>query len=354
MEVATQEKKKRIKRVFSGIQDFVHLWAHQSQDEAKSRNAYFEGEVIYSYGRHFPIARIFNQKGKGTTVFFTTRTYSNTTAGHISCVRRAIDHLDIIYMQRVITEDAEYLHKKASYAYLHKDNVAAMVVEISNAIHDFKNRRTVWTKQTKLREARSEAANLEKYINFFKIRTKVGKKVLDLINDVRSDKYYEQINEFQEREEKRKKWEEEHPTAAQERRRKAREAKDRAELKANAERIEKWRNFEPYIYHPYERGRRGYRYSGNRPDLLRYDPEKNRIETSQRVEVPAEAARRFYFYIKAVIARGGCVTTETCGYEIVGFSVKEITEEHIRVGCHRILMSEVEAMAEKLKWNQNG
>jgi hypothetical protein len=72
----------------------AHVWAAQSQDDARNpqRNFYFEGDTIYSYGRHFPIARFVDGK---RAVLFTTRTYSNTTAGHIHTVRRALHGLNL-------------------------------------------------------------------------------------------------------------------------------------------------------------------------------------------------------------------------------------------------------------------
>lgn len=98
-------KAKRQKHVFD-TGEIPHLWAHQTQSEARNANKklYFEGPTIYSYGSHFPIARIVTRglqswqsadykTGKRKPVqcvLFTTRTYSVTTAGHVSAVRGAI------------------------------------------------------------------------------------------------------------------------------------------------------------------------------------------------------------------------------------------------------------------------
>ena len=48
---------KRQRHVFSN-REIPHLWAHQTQDEARNGTAsfYFRGATIYSYGSHFPIA----------------------------------------------------------------------------------------------------------------------------------------------------------------------------------------------------------------------------------------------------------------------------------------------------------
>jgi len=81
----------RAKTVFD-TSEIPHLWAHQTQVSARNKqgNLYFQDEVIYSYGPHFAIARhVRNAKGV-KAVLFTTRTYSNTTAGHIRAVRGSI------------------------------------------------------------------------------------------------------------------------------------------------------------------------------------------------------------------------------------------------------------------------
>lgn len=77
--------------------DVAHLWANQSQDNARNAggNFYFDGRTIYSYGRHFSIATI--SEKDSNTVYFTTRTYSNTTAKHIGVTRYACSHKTRIY-----------------------------------------------------------------------------------------------------------------------------------------------------------------------------------------------------------------------------------------------------------------
>lgn len=71
--------------------EIAHLWAHQSKPEARNPhgNFYFEGDTIYSYGRHFPIARHIEHNGK-KAILFVDHGYSNTTAKHIGEVRGSI------------------------------------------------------------------------------------------------------------------------------------------------------------------------------------------------------------------------------------------------------------------------
>lgn len=84
-----------MKTVFSPS-ELPHVFARQSQEEGRtsSRNFFFERNVIYSYGYHFPIAKILDSG----IVLFTNRGYSNTTAKHIAAVRSALNHKDKIYV----------------------------------------------------------------------------------------------------------------------------------------------------------------------------------------------------------------------------------------------------------------
>jgi hypothetical protein len=82
---------KRKKHVFD-TGEIPHLWAHRTQDEARNRqgNLYFNGDTIYSYGSHFPIARHVTNDAGERAVLFTSATYSVTTASHCFAVRSAI------------------------------------------------------------------------------------------------------------------------------------------------------------------------------------------------------------------------------------------------------------------------
>jgi hypothetical protein len=82
---------KRKKFVFD-TGEIPHLWAHRTQEEARNRqgNLYFNGDTIYSYGSHFPIARHAANEAGERSVLLTTATYSVTTSNHCSAVRSAI------------------------------------------------------------------------------------------------------------------------------------------------------------------------------------------------------------------------------------------------------------------------
>ena len=96
---------KRIRYVHP-VDMIAHLWANRSQDSARNAggNFYFDGDTIYSYGSHFPIARHVETK-RGRAVLFTTRDYSVTTSGHKWAVLRACRHLTVFHVQHPTDSD---------------------------------------------------------------------------------------------------------------------------------------------------------------------------------------------------------------------------------------------------------
>lgn len=73
--------------------EVFHYWANQVQSEGRAASVFFEGPKLYSYGRHFCIARIL----PSGVVAFTTRDYSVTTSKHKSQARSAARHLRTVY-----------------------------------------------------------------------------------------------------------------------------------------------------------------------------------------------------------------------------------------------------------------
>ena len=85
-----------MKRVFSSHNEVAHIWASQSQAEGRAGNIFFEDQIIYSYGRHFPVARFAPEFG--AVVLFTNRGYSSSTGKHKTIIRGAIPNsFEVVY-----------------------------------------------------------------------------------------------------------------------------------------------------------------------------------------------------------------------------------------------------------------
>jgi hypothetical protein len=74
-----------MKTVFSNNYDVIHKFAQRTQYEGRSSNVFFEGDRLYSYGRHYILAQFLGQND----VLIGDRGYSSSTAKHISITIQA-------------------------------------------------------------------------------------------------------------------------------------------------------------------------------------------------------------------------------------------------------------------------
>lgn len=146
-------------------QQIPHVWYYQEKESAKGSNLFFEGPIIYSYGRHFPIATL-----KNDVVFFTTDTYSVTTAKHISLVRQAIPSFTtIIYCKHP---------DEASNGY-HSKNIESFKRTLESIKKDLGKARK---KETHIQNLSSTYNNVVKYYNHFSLDTSEYSEIQELIN----------------------------------------------------------------------------------------------------------------------------------------------------------------------------
>lgn len=282
--------------------EVAHLFAHQSQDEARNSgdNFYFKGDTIYSYGSHFPIAKHIVNKNKEKGLLFTTRTYSNTTAKQISVTRSACSHLNIIYC--------------TSPDNSHEDNLKGFYNSIKSCLYGLGNARKP---ERYIEPAKDVFNDLKKYCEFFGL--KIPKSSIELMEDAQNGKYKEYLQKEAKRIEADKK------------------KAERIKAAAFKVSLSKWReNKTPRIYD-----------NPSGVDYLRYNGK--RIETSQGVEIPLEIAKKAYKFILSSIKNGGCSDGE-CNYKILDYDVKEVSNDFLRIGCHNIAMTEINNIAQEMNW----
>jgi hypothetical protein len=137
----------------------AHLWANQSQDSARSSgrgNIFFEGPSIYSYGRHFEIARIHQVKGK-PVVLFTNRSYSVTTSGHQSMCRGAARHLESFTVP-----DLDAKRHKANLDYF-REEIKSGIAKVAKARQH---------KEWRINELQRTVATANRYCEVFGLKTR--------------------------------------------------------------------------------------------------------------------------------------------------------------------------------------
>ncbi|WP_185212437.1 hypothetical protein [Elizabethkingia meningoseptica] len=81
-----------MKTVFNSSSDVIHLFAQQTQNNARCNNVFFEGKKIYSYGYHYLLGEFVTNKKGDTAVIINNEGYSQTTSKHISEITSGTSH----------------------------------------------------------------------------------------------------------------------------------------------------------------------------------------------------------------------------------------------------------------------
>ncbi len=123
---------KRIRHVMGG-DEVAHTWANPRSEDDNARvsrgNLYFQGDTIYSYGSHFPIARHMKNEHGEPAVLFTTNTYGPTTGKHLRITRRACHHLTVFDVPLIETSSSTFNAGDHAYNMQHFQSVYDGIIE---------------------------------------------------------------------------------------------------------------------------------------------------------------------------------------------------------------------------------
>ena len=108
------------------------VFAKQTQEKGKGSHLFFEDNIIYSYGYHFPIACIMK---KENIALFNSASYSVSTSKHKSYVLRALNYHKVLIVPCVVITD----HNREE---AHKENIEYLKEEIKANIQKLKRSRT--------------------------------------------------------------------------------------------------------------------------------------------------------------------------------------------------------------------
>lgn len=95
--------------------EVVHNWARQGTRDKRGFNMYSHGNIIFSYGEHFPIARIIPGSGY---VLMTSRDYSVSTSKHKTYTWRGIHANDLtafVVDDVMANSNVEHMHNVKDY-----------------------------------------------------------------------------------------------------------------------------------------------------------------------------------------------------------------------------------------------
>lgn len=281
----------------------AHLWAHKTQSEARNaqHSMYFEGDTIYSYGSHFPIARHF----KGI-VLFNANTYSSTTGQHKATTQSAIRNMTVIYVIELDTLPP---------------NIEMNFKHFTHKIKEFMQKsiraRTEWRVNSWLRQANDMCKNANAYSKLVKRKRRFALPDPEAVKLAVS------------------------------------KAKERDKIAAaklaikNAEKMVEWENGALICL--------DYRL----PCCLRLKLPASKlpfaanqiIQTSQGAEFPVSHGKRVYAFAKK------CRETKTAfqhnGHSIpIGvFKIDSISKTgDIKAGCHNVKWDAIERFAKRMEW----
>lgn len=294
--------------------ELPHLWAHQTQSHAKNNNGsyYFEGSTIYSYGSHFPIARMVNS-GNGMCVLMTTRTRSITTAKHIGLTRQAVHHLPKFYVNDVTANPSQ------------KD-VNAYAVRIMDALVKASRART--NKSFHIREAQRMQQQAIRFAQMFNLD---ASQIPTIAEDEESIKAMVREEQKRQREYEQKRQEQ--------------LQRDKQEI------LDRWLS-----------GNRGYNPPyGLSEVFLRVVQDRDGyngpvVETSKGAWFPLKQAQRAFALVKAVMERGEVwVPNGGVSCKLGYYQINEIWPDGtVIAGCHTVAYRAMERIREQLESGDTG
>lgn len=279
--------------------EVAHLWANKSRSSARAGHFYFEGDTIYSYGSHFPVAR--HHKG---VVLFTSKRYSVTTARHIGITRSACSHLQTFTVSVPLRDPCG-------------DDVKDYAKQIESEAMAAARARNATAALESLQRTVGEA-NLFCQTFGFKTRFEMPANLDELKAKAK---------------------------ASAERERKAKALRVKKEEAAAQEAIDKWLAGEQvsipgHIGKVYLRARL-YQYDEGR------DPEQT-METSKGARVPLGEAHKAYRFAICKRDKGWSCNGET--FAVGSYHLDAVNAQGIVAGCHRITWDEVERFATLQGW----
>lgn len=313
----------------------AHVWAQQSQTEGRSHNGqfYFEGDTIYSYGHHFPAAKLVKTKDGEQAVLLNDRKYSVSTSRHQSYVRQALaGGLIKFYVEDPSTSP--------------EANIQAFDATIKDAIKAYGEAK----REIKRKRIALDVYGLVNQRNAFGAAFIKKFKPMALPEDLSKARARIEAAEKREATLKRKKAEIAYEQGLQ-----------IAELNLGVSRDkwpDIWRNRQEDNYH----GARDYLARASQYIRQKYGvllrlrtTDDNgvkiveEIETSQGARFPVKHGLKALPFIREVIARGEA--WEKNGHKIAlgHFEIDRIEPDGtVKAGCHTVAYSEIEAVAKQL------
>lgn len=286
-----------MKSVFNN-NEIGHAWYHQTEGHEgrnSNRSLFFEGDTIYSYGYHFPIARV--DRDNNVTLV-NNNTYSNTTSQHVSNVCSSIANT-IFYVD----------NPRAQSKVEHKENYAKMREAIAETYKLASRARTY--KDMLLTQASNTIDQANRYSKLYKL----GYRTIEPETDLES------LRKAQAKETARK--------AKETKRKQAKLAKE------NKEKIQAWVAGEnirlPMMNKVYMR------------------VTDKHIETSHGANFPLDHAKLAFKIVQRCVRRGEEWQRNGQSIRLGHYAIDFIRKDGtVKAGCHTVQYDQIERCAKEL------
>lgn len=277
-----------MKRVFSSHDQVVHLWANQSQTDARCKNVYFEGRSIWSYGRHYELGRLVEINGH-TVALINSTGYSVTTSKHINSALHATKHMPRI----TVTHDFDW---KKGLLETQNSLISYLMGTLSGRVfHSPLNRKSYQIQSI------NDFNNVCASVGMDQLKIEIPKEFLSLLNShiskcIRKMKRDNSVKQ-------------------------AKREQDRLErIKNGAAEIEAWK----------QGGPRTEAVRDLEPQIIRVVDDV--VETSRGADVPLDHARRLLRLLETRRAKKGV--------KVGHFTVDKVLKSVVKIGCHDISINQ--------------
>jgi hypothetical protein len=277
-----------MKTVFSSTSEVCHVFAQRVQTEGRAGNVFFEGNVIYSYGYHYELARFFQGANNQTAILINDRGYSVSTAKHIGRVRAATSHFTQFNFTE--TDGKAVLSELESLA---KKMIKARKPEIY------------------INQANNLLDSYIEYCNFTGKEHELHNMIIKAYDVFSTGKVKEY---FESKESELKKIERE---------------------KAKKEKLQLKKDIKDFLNHK----KNFVDCRQNNESFVRLSKDGEKVETSKGVKVDAKDAKKLYQLIKA--------GKDIKGYKIDYYTVISLNDV-LKIGCHDINVKNMHEVGEKL------
>lgn len=289
----------------------IHAWANKHSSPQTGCNVFFDGDTLFSYGRHFILGL---HLPWDNLVLLSNDIYSVSTSKHQSITRGAVSHLNVLFLPESCLR---IMHNQPSDATIDqlKETLAKLIdSECRDMIHEI----------NKLSENSRSLGSSEQgwKIRNFEALNYAGRRFLESFYDhwhyelfhYEMSVYHEKLNHRINNNLTRTQYTDE-------------------------EQIQRFKAFKRQGLH------------NHNLTYLRINYKKDRLETSKGIRVPLDEIKRYGRYIKHIMQTCQVRNIKSMDIEpflLGGWTIHIIHAHQLNIGCHHIPYSEILTIAEKL------